>query len=115
MIRNLLILAGLFVFTMSATGCRAGGSQPFGQQFGQSGIGIGSQVLQGLQQPHIGSQILQGVQQPILGGNSQQLGGNLPTADQAQQALGQFGRNLGTRFSNGLLNQGVNQVISGLF
>lgn len=101
MIRNVLILIGLSVLAMTASGCQAGGSQPLGQQvFGQS---------------EIGNQILQGFQQPILGGNSQPIGGNLPTAQQAQEALGNFGRNLGSRFSNGILNQGVNRAVNGLF
>ena len=100
MIRNALLLIGLIVLTVAASGCRAGGAQSFGQQFGQSDLG---------------SQVLQGFQQPILGGNAQQVGGNLPNAQQAQGALEQFGRNLGSRFSNGILNQGVNQVINGLF
>ena len=104
MIRNVLLLIGLFILTTGASGCRAGGSQAFSQQ--------------GFGQPQLGSQILQGFQQPILGGlggNSQQVGGGLPTAEQTQQALGQFGRNLGSRFSNGVINHGVGQLIQGLF
>jgi len=101
MFRNLLILIGLLVLTLGASGCRAGGSQAFSQQ--------------GFGQPQIGSQILQGFQQPILGGNTQQFGGNLPNAQQTQQALGQFGRNLGSRFGNGIINHGVGQLINGLF
>jgi len=98
MFRNLLMLIGLFVFILAASGCRAGGAQQFSQQ--------------GFGQPQIGSQILQGFQQPIIGGNGLQVGGGLPTAQQSQQALGNFGRNLGSRFSNGLINVGVNRLIN---
>jgi len=100
MIRNVLILVGLLVLAMGTSGCRSGGSQAFSQGFGQQ---------------QFGSQVLQGFQQPIFGGNTQQIGSNLPTAQQGQQALGQFGRNLGSRLSNGILNQGVSQLINGVF
>ena len=114
MIRNIFILIGLCVFVVASSGCRSGGTQAFTQGFGQQPIG--TQILQGFGQQPIGSQILQGFQQPILGGNTQPVvGGGLPTAEQAQQAVGQFGQNIGSRISNGVINQGVNRLINGVF
>ena len=134
MIRNTLILIGLFVFAMASSGCRAGGSQAFTQGFGQQQIG--SQILQGFQQPILGGNAQQGIlggnaQQPILGGGVQgilgggvqgifgggvqQGTGGLPTGQQAQQTIGNIGQNLGSRISNGVINQGVSRLVNGVF
>jgi len=113
MIRNVFTLIVLFLFVIAGSGCRSGGTQAFSQGFGQQIFG--SQVSHGSQQQSIGSQILQGFQQPILGGNPPQFTGGLPTAEQTQQAVGQFGQNIGARISNGVLNQGVSRLINGVF
>ena len=126
MIRNTLILIGLFVFAMASSGCRAGGSQAFTQGFGQQQIG--SQILQGFQQPILGGNAQQGIlggnaQQGILGGGVQgifgggvqQGTGGLPTGQQAQQTIGNIGQNLGSRISNGVINQGVSRLVNGVF
>jgi len=83
---------GLSILAMSVTGCcacRQGGC-------GQNGH---------LQQPTL--------PQSILGEGYQQNGANLPNGKQTQRGLRQFGQNLGSRFSNGILNRGVNRVIDG--
>jgi len=95
--RNPLLLVGLLALALTASGCRAGGTQSLGQAFGQ---------------PQLGSQIFQEAQQPIFKGSTPQLGGNLPTAQQAQQAFGQLGRNIGSRITNGVLNHGVSQLLN---
>ncbi len=54
------------------------------------------------------------IQQPILGGGFQQQSG-LPSVQVTQESLGRFGRNLGSRISNGIINRGVNHLINGVF
>ena len=72
--RNVFMFIGIFLLTLAATGCRAGGQ----------------------------------VQQPLFGGGFQQ-----PTAQQAQQSVGQLGRNFSNRLANGVMNRGVNYLING--
>lgn len=134
MIRSFLIL-GLFVLALSTSGCRAGGQQ-FGQGFGIPQLG--GQNIPGFQQSGLGgilpqqqgalgglfSQqqgalgglggIFQQQQQPSLGGIFQQAGGNLPNAPQNQSTFGQFGQNLGSQISNGVVNQGINRAVNGV-
>jgi len=88
--RNCLLIAGLFILTLSASGCRTAGqgysSQPFNQGY--------AQPVQ--QQQYIGGQ-----------------GG--PVVGQPQQTFGQFGRNIGNRVTNGLINRGINGLINAAF
>ena len=97
MARNFLLLI-LFVLALSTSGCRTGGSQ----------------FSPGLV-PQLGSQGILGSQQPIFGGAIQQPAANVPTSQRAQQSLGQIGQNLGTRVSDGLINQGINRAVNGVF
>ena len=50
-----------------------------------------------------------------LGGQPFNQGFSGFNVQQTQQSLGQFGRDLGSRFSNGIINQGVNRVLNGVF
>ena len=91
--RNLLLFVGISIMALSASGCRTAGQGALGQ-----GLLGQPQVFN---QPRLGQ-----TQQSLLGG------GGLPSAAQTQQALGQFGRNVGNRLSNGLINHGVNSLIN---
>ena len=98
---KMLMLSGMFVLLIAFSGCHTAGygqpNQPLGQVFNPTAGGLGGLF-----------------QQPILNGaNNQQAGGlSIP---QVQQGVGGFVQDLGNRFSNGLINQGINRVANGLF
>jgi len=106
------MLLGLSILALSFAGCCAcrqgvcGQSGHFQQPNFQQPI---------MQQPVMQQPVMQQpvMQQPIIGDGYQQPGASLPNWQQTQQGLGQFGQNLGSRFSNGILNRGVNRVIDG--
>ena len=135
--RNLFLFIGLLIMTMASSGCRTAGqgilAQPFNQGFTQPQVGLqNQQSLGGLlggglqNQQSVGGLLgglgggggLLGGGGGLLGGGGGLLGGaglnggGLPSAEQTQQVLGQFGRNIGSRISNGLINRGVNGLIN---
>lgn len=91
--RNVLLLIGISILALSASGCRTANQGLLGQ-------GLLGQQNQIFNAPQLGQ-----TQQSLLGGG-------LPSGAQTQQALGQFGRNVGNRLSNGLINHGVNSLIN---
>ena len=121
--RNLFLFIGLLIMTMASSGCRTAGqgilAQPFNQGFTQPQVGLqNQQSLGGLLGGGLQNQQSVGGLLGGLGGGGGLLGsaglngGGLPSAEQTQQVLGQFGRNIGSRISNGLINRGVNGLIN---
>jgi len=90
--RNCLFLTVCLVLTLSASGCRTAGQGYQGMPYNQ-----------GYSQPQLGVQA-----QP-------QFFGGAPGNGQTSQGFGQLGRNLGNRFTNGLINRGVNSLINAAF
>lgn len=92
--RICLLLALISIFTLSASGCRTAGqgypASPFNQGYAQPQYGVQHQ------QQYTG-------------------GGGAPGMGQPQPAIGQFGRNIGNRITNGLINRGINGLINAAF